>query len=72
MREGSGGMLVKHGQILDPTWAVLSKAAIGSSSSLVQGRLLAWGGAEGYRSFPLVHATLLGHPPQGAVVCFCH
>lgn len=45
------GMLVKHNQILDPTWAVLGKAAVGSSSSLVHGRLLAWGGAEGYCSF---------------------
>lgn len=41
-------MGVKHGQILDPAWAVLGKAAVGGSSSLVQGRFLAWGGAEGY------------------------
>lgn len=70
--EGSVGMLVKHGQILGPAWAVLSRAAISSSSSLVRGRLLPWGHAEGYCSFPLVHTTLSGHPPQGAVLHFCH
>jgi len=44
-------MLVKHCQILDPTWGVLSKADVDSSSPLIWGRLLALGGAEGYCFF---------------------